>query len=89
MDSNILNAIYDVYVDNVFEGIQALNFDDLKDAYASLDEFMKKNNLSLSERNSLEANIISTISYTSEQKGFANGFKLAVRLIFETYGITK
>lgn len=86
MSNDILNAIYNHYVNDAFEGIQALTVDDLKDAYASLDEFEKKHNVSLSEHNALDFNVLSVISGTSEQKGFINGFKLAARLIFEVWG---
>lgn len=89
MQENIISTIYRQYLDNAFEGIQALDFDDLQAAYANLDEFEKKHNISLSEHNAFETDILSEITNISELKGFTNGFKLAVRLIFEVYGITK
>lgn len=89
MDNKIIAAIYDECLDNVFDGIKALNTDDLQAAYANLDEFEKKHNISLSEHNDIETNTINEVAGVSELKGFTNGFKLAVRLIFEVYGITK
>lgn len=86
MSNDILNTIYKHYVDDAFEGIQALNFDDLQNAYANLDEFEKKHNISLSEHNNFETDILSEITNISELKGFTSGFKLAVRLIFEVFG---
>ncbi len=89
MQENIITAIYHEYLNNAFEGIQTLNMDDLQDAYANLEKFEKKHNISLSEHNDIEADIIDEVANTSELKGFTNGFKLAVRLIFEAYGTAK
>lgn len=89
MDNKIISAIYDEYLDNAFDDIKALNTDDLQAAYANLDEFEKKHNISLPEHNDIETNIINEVAGVSELKGFTNGFKLAVRLIFEVYGIAK
>lgn len=89
MQENIITAIYREYLDNAFEGIHALNCDDLQVVYANLEKFEKKHNISLSEHNDIETDIISEFTSVSERKGFTNGFKLAVRLIFEAYGITK
>lgn len=86
VSNDILNTIYRHYVDDAFEGIQALDFDDLQTAYANLDEFEKKHNISLSEHNNFETDILSEITKISELKGFTNGFKLSVRLIFEVFG---
>lgn len=89
MQRNIITAIYREYFNNAFEGIHALDFDDLEVAYANLEKFEKKHNISLSEHNDIETDIIDEVASVSELKGFTNGFKLAVRLIFEAYGITK
>lgn len=89
MQENIITAIYRKYLNNAFEGIHALDTDDLQDAYANLEKFEKKHNISLSEHNDIETDIIDEVASASELKGFTNGFKLAVRLIFEAYGTTK
>lgn len=89
MQENIITAIYRKYLDNAFEGIHALNCDDLQVVYANLKEFEKKHNISLSEHNDIETDIINEVASVSELKGFTNGFKLAVRLIFEAYGTAK
>ncbi len=89
MQENIITAIYRKYLDNAFEGIHALDCDDLRIAYANLEEFEKKYNISLSEHNDIETDIINEATSVSELKGFTNGFKLAVRLIFEAYGTAK
>lgn len=86
MSNNIISSIYKAYLENEFEGIQALRCEDLQVAYANLKEFEKKHNISLSEHNDIETDTISETSNTSELKGFTNGFKLAVRLIFEVWG---
>lgn len=83
MNNSVISAIFGAYLDNMFEGIQALNFYDLQDAYAKLDEFEKKHNISLSEHNDFEDSVLSEICCISERKGFANGFKLALRLAVE------
>lgn len=89
MSDDIITTIYREYLDSAFEGIQALKEEDLRFVYENLEEFEKKYNISLSEHNDIENNIISEATNVSECKGFTNGFKLAVRLIFEAYGIVK
>lgn len=87
--SNILNALHSAYLDDMFENVSPVNYYDLEAAYKKLDKFEKKHNISVSEHNNLEFDVLSAISNISEQKGFVNGFRLAVQLISEAYGITK
>ncbi|MEZ3454433.1 MAG: hypothetical protein K1W17_08695 [Oscillospiraceae bacterium] len=89
MCSDIITVMYREYLNSEFEGIQALKEEDLRFVYENLEEFEKKYNISLSEHNDIENNIILEATNVSECKGFTNGFKLAVRLIFEAYGIVK
>lgn len=89
MQENIISSIFSAYLDNAFEGIHALNMDDLQVVYANLKKFEEKHNISLSELNDIETDIINEITSISELKGFTNGFKIAVRLIFEAYGTAK
>ena len=89
MQENIITAIYRKYLNDAFEGIHAIDCDDLQIAYANLDKLEKKHNISLSEHNDIETDIIIEVTSVSELKGFTNGFKLAVRLIFEAYGTAK
>lgn len=89
MCSDIITVMYREYLDDAFEGIQALKDEDLRFVYENLEKFEKKHNISLSEHNDIDNNIITEATNVSEHKGFTNGFKLAVRLIFEAYGIVK
>ena len=89
MQENIITAIYRKYLNDAFEGIHAIDCDDLQIAYANLEKLEKEHNISLSEHIDIETDIINEITSVSELKGFTNGFKLAVRLIFEAYGTAK
>ena len=80
MDTSIIDAIFSAYLDNKFEGVQTLSTDDLQAAYAKLNEFEKKHNISETEHIEFEDDVLSEIFCTCEHKGFENGFKLALRL---------
>lgn len=84
MDNKIISVIYSTYLDNEFIDLPALNYYDLSAEYKKLDEFLEKHNISLEERNDLDSDIISEFTNKSEKIGFTNGFKLALRLVFET-----
>lgn len=88
MSNDIITTIYHTYIANAFEDIQASSTDS-QVADANLEEFEKKHNISTEEQNDIEENIITEITYASKLKGFTDGFKLAVRLMSEIYGITK
>lgn len=84
-NDNIISSIFHSYINGEIEGVSALTCDDLQTAYANLDKFIEKHNMSKSEYNGIDTDIISEATYVSEYKGFTNGFKLAVRLILETH----
>lgn len=83
MQENIISSIYSAYLNNEFEGIRPLQSNDLQSGYEKLNDFEKEHNISLSERNRLETDIINEFTNTSELKGFTNGFKFALRLLSE------
>lgn len=89
MFDNIMRQIFDMYLDNDFEGIRPLFQDDWQKEYEELTKFERKHQFSGADRTHLECDLLNPVIYKSELKGFANGFKVAVRLMSEIYGITK
>lgn len=88
MQENIITAIYRKYLDNAFDGMQAISSES-QAAREVLEKFESKYNISAEERNDIEDNIITEVTYAGERKGFVNGFKIAVRLMSEVYSNEK
>lgn len=89
MFDSIIPKLFDMCQNDEFNGIKALQFDDLKTAYEYLDVFEKQHNISMADHNRFEAYVLCEFTQTSQQVGFICGFKVAVRLMSEIYGITK
>lgn len=82
-DNSIISKIFDVYLDNEFEGINPVIGDDCKEVYDNLEKFEQQHHFSNSDIVYLDTEIISELTYASKLKGFEDGFKLAVRLLLE------
>lgn len=89
MYESIIPKLYEMCLNNEFNGIQALQNDDLQIGYDKLDIFEKQNNISAEAHAKFEAYVLNEFTEVSEQIGFMCGFKVAVRLMSGIYGITK
>ena len=89
MFDSIIPKLYDMCQNDEFKGIKAVQVDDLKNAYESLAVFEKQHNISIADSNNFKVNILDEFTEVSQQIGFICGFKVAVRLMSEIYGITK
>lgn len=89
MFNSIIPKLYEMCQNDEFKGIKALQFDDLKIAYEYLNVFEKQHNISTADHNRFETDVLCEFTQTSQQIGFICGFKVAVRLMSEIYGITK
>lgn len=89
MFDSIIPKLYEMCLNNEFEGIQALQVNDLQIGYEKLDIFEKQHNISMKDHTDFEFDVLNEFTEVSEQIGFICGFKVAVRLMSEIYGIVK
>lgn len=82
----IMSQIFDLYLNDNFEGISS---SDWEEDYKKIKEFEEQHKFSISDCTYLEADIINSLVHKSEMLGFSNGFKLAVRLLSEIRGNSK
>lgn len=89
MFDSIIPKFYEMCLNDEFEGIQALQENDLQIGYDKLEIFEKQHNFSADACLQFRNCILNEFTEISEQIGFVCGFKVAVRLMSEIYGITK
>lgn len=87
MVDSIIPKLYEMCLNKEFEGIQPLQENDMQTAYDKLRIFEEQYNLSAGCSLDFENNILDEFTLISEQRGFSCGFKVAVRLMSEIYGI--
>lgn len=87
MVDSIIPKLYEMCLNNEFEGIQASQENDLQIAYDKLRIFEKQHNWGAGCSLDFENNILNEFTLMSEQRGFVCGFKVAVRLLLEIYNI--
>lgn len=89
MFDSIIPKLYEICLNGEFEGIQALQENDLQIGYDKLEIFEKQHNFSSDDCLHFRNDVLNEFTEVSEQIGFMCGFKVAVRLMSEIYGIAK
>lgn len=84
-----IQKLFEIYINNEFEGIQGLQFDDLKVEYNKLNAFGKIHNFSVEDRIYIEDDILSEVTEISERAGFTGGFKVASCWKYSIYSLCK
>lgn len=85
-NDSVISAIYTAYIEDGIKGIKAISIYDLKETYTKLKKFERDYRLSSCDRSELEADIICEFASQFEKRGFTDGIKVAVQLLFEACG---